>query len=59
MSRRQSVAQHGVIEEVTLTNFMCHKYVQINFGPDAHVVVNLSARSDDGIECRAQAPLDH
>jgi len=31
--------------------------VTINLEPDAHAVVELIATSNDGIECRAQAPL--
>jgi hypothetical protein len=32
--------------------------VTINLEPDAHVVVELLATSNDGIECRAKAPLE-
>ncbi len=35
----QAEADIGIIEEITLVNFMCHKHLNIKFGPNINFIV--------------------
>jgi hypothetical protein len=32
-------AEVGIIEEITLINFMCHKHLNLKFGPNINFIV--------------------
>ena len=36
---RQGVAKFGIIERVEMHQFMCHKYLTFNFGPQINFII--------------------
>ncbi len=37
--RRGGQAEVGIVEEITLQNFMCHKHLNLQFGPNINFIV--------------------
>jgi hypothetical protein len=35
----QGVAEHGIIEYVEMHQFMCHKFLTFNFGPQINFII--------------------
>lgn len=35
----QEPAEAGVIEKIVLSNFMCHKYLEVRFGPKLNFII--------------------
>ncbi|KAF9013179.1 hypothetical protein BDQ17DRAFT_1342932 [Cyathus striatus] len=33
------IAEHGIIESIIMVNFMCHKYLSFNFGPQINFII--------------------
>ena len=38
---KQSVAEMGIIERIDMHNFMCHKYLTFNFGPQINFIIGM------------------
>ena len=39
MYRCQGVAAMGIIERVEMVDFMCHTYLEFNFGPQINFII--------------------
>lgn len=35
----QGVADHGILESIEMNNFMCHKWLKFNFGPQINFII--------------------
>lgn len=35
----QAVAEHGIIESIEMTQFMCHKLLEFKFGPQMNFLI--------------------
>lgn len=35
----QDISEHGTISRVEVVNFMCHKYLKVDFGPKINFVI--------------------
>lgn len=37
--RVQGVSDHGILESIEMNNFMCHKLLKFNFGPQINFII--------------------
>eukprot|EP00795_Rhopilema_esculentum_P017575 gene17575-9207_t len=45
----QNEAEVGIIERITLQNFMCHKFLEINFGPNVNFIIGKNGSGKSAI----------
>ena len=51
----QDEADHGIIEKVSLKNFMCHNRLEVTFGPNVNFIIGRNgSKSDFSWRCHYQ-----